>query len=242
MTVAAPAMMKAWLPSVVASRARRQEVATGAGLVPPARPFGLLEPLSVRYLDVIADQVDAQIAAAQRSGRSPAGRPARSHTRSPPPSPACGRPARCRRPSAIGRPQPCDRAFPVPGRPIRPRPDCCPPLPGLPVLVTCSNADVQVTCGEVRHFLAGLGRAPADTDFVPLTGVDHVLKQNPTGAPANYAKPLPLLPATAAGPGKLRRPEPVTRRTCRPCRRSVAKTVACVRKIAECQPSRRNVP
>jgi uncharacterized protein len=130
----------------------------GAGLVSPVRPFGFLEPLSVRYLDVIADQVDAQIAAAQRSGRSPPGGPARSRTRPPPPSPDCGRPARCRRPSAraIGRPQPCDRPVPVPGRPIRPAQLAARLSPGLPVLVTCSNADVQVTCGEVRHFLAVL--------------------------------------------------------------------------------------
>ena len=34
----------------------------------------------------------------------------------------------------------------------------------------------------------------AGTDFVPLTGADHVLKQDPTGAPANYARPLPYSP------------------------------------------------
>ncbi len=48
-----------------------------------------------------------------------------------------------------------------------------------------------MTCGEIRHLLAGLARAPAETDFVPLTGVDHVLKQDPTGAAVNYAKSLP---------------------------------------------------
>ncbi len=40
-----------------------------AGPIPPVRALGLLEPLSVRYLDAIADQVGAQAAAAQRAGQ-----------------------------------------------------------------------------------------------------------------------------------------------------------------------------
>lgn len=63
---------------------------------------------------------------------------------------------------------------------------------GTPVLVTCSNADIQVACAEVSLFRAGLARAGAATDFVPLTGVDHVLKQDPSGALDNYTKPLPF--------------------------------------------------
>ena len=65
---------------------------------------------------------------------------------------------------------------------------------GLPVLLTCSTVDLQVTCGEVRHLRAGLARAPADVDFVRLTGVDHVLKQDPTGSAAGYTEPLPFSP------------------------------------------------
>jgi uncharacterized protein len=66
--------------------------------------------------------------------------------------------------------------------------------PNLPVLVSCSAADHQVTCGEVRHLLAGLADARADTDFVRLTGVDHVLKQDPVGSAVGYAEPLPFSP------------------------------------------------
>ena len=51
-----------------------------------------------------------------------------------------------------------------------------------------------MTCGEVRHLRAGLARAPADVDFVRLTGVDHVLKQDPTGSAAGYTEPLPFSP------------------------------------------------
>jgi uncharacterized protein len=173
-------------------------LATGAdpaaGPVPPIRALGLLEPLSVRYLDALTDQVRAQVAAAQRSGQITARQASTlMHTLAAaitslratgtvPPglTPALSGIlswATARFLSEADRYDPAQLAARL--------------SPGMPVLVTCSNADVQVTCGEVRHLLAGLARAPADTDFVPLTGVDHVLKQDPTGAAANYAKSLP---------------------------------------------------
>ena len=42
---------------------------SGSGPLPSVHAVGLLEPLSERYLDVIADQVDAQAAAARQSGQ-----------------------------------------------------------------------------------------------------------------------------------------------------------------------------
>lgn len=66
--------------------------------------------------------------------------------------------------------------------------------PGMPVLVTCSNADIQVTCAEVGHLRAWLAGAEAAVDFVPLIGVDHVLKQDSSGSRDNYTKPLPFSP------------------------------------------------
>jgi uncharacterized protein len=65
---------------------------------------------------------------------------------------------------------------------------------GTPVLVTCSNADTQVSCAEVQQLRDGLARAPAETDFVPLNGVDHVLKVDPTGSAVNYTSSLPFSP------------------------------------------------
>lgn len=66
--------------------------------------------------------------------------------------------------------------------------------PGTPVLITCSNADLRVNCPDVSNLRARLAAAGAVIDFVPLTGVDHVLKQDVTGMPANYTKPLPFSP------------------------------------------------
>lgn len=63
---------------------------------------------------------------------------------------------------------------------------------GTPVLITCSNADLQVSCSDTKPVLAGLASVKAATDFLRLTGVDHVLKQDPTGSFSNYTKPLPF--------------------------------------------------
>lgn len=170
---------------------------SGSGPLPPIHALGLLEPLSERYLDVIADQVDAQAAAAQHAGQLTA-QQASSLTRGfavgvaqfratgtvPPGLPAeltsILNPANALFLSQADRYDPAQLAARL--------------APGLPVLVSCSTADLQVTCGEVRHLLTGLTAARADTDFVTLTGVDHVLKQDPTGSAAGYTKPLPFSP------------------------------------------------
>jgi uncharacterized protein len=170
---------------------------SGSGPLPSVHALGLLEPLSERYLDVIADQVGAQAAAAQYAGQLtaeqasgltrafaagvdqlratgtvPSGLPAELST--------ILNPANALFLSQADRYDPAQLAARL--------------APGLPVLVSCSTADLQVTCGEVRHLRAGLARAPADVDFVRLAGVDHVLKQDPTGSPAGYTKPLPFSP------------------------------------------------
>jgi alpha-beta hydrolase superfamily lysophospholipase len=170
---------------------------SGSGPLPSVHALGLLEPLSERYLDVIADQVDAQAAAAQQAGQLTA-QQASSLTRAfaagvaqlratgtiPPGLPAeltsILNPANALFLSQADRYDPARLAGRL--------------TPGLPVLVTCSNADQNVTCGEVRHLMAGLARARARTDFVMLTGVDHVLKQDPTGSAAGYTMPLSFSP------------------------------------------------
>jgi hypothetical protein len=45
---------------------------------------------------------------------------------------------------------------------------------------------------EVSQLRARLATAETAIDFVPLTGVDHVLKQNRTGSPGNYPEPSRL--------------------------------------------------
>ena len=141
---------------------------SGAGPLPEVHILGLFEPLSERYLDVIADQVGAQTAAERLTAPQAADLT------------SILNPGNALFLSQADRYDPARLAARL--------------APGLPVLVSCSTADLQVTCGEVRHLLAGLADSHADTDFVRLTGADHVLKQDPTGSAARYAEPLPFSP------------------------------------------------
>ena len=162
---------------------------------PPIRALGLFEPLSERYLDLIAIQIDAQIAAARHAGQITAGQAstitlaltrAIAELRATGTVPAGlpdGLPNVLNSGTALFLSQ-ADRYDPAQ---LAAR-----LAPGTPVLVTCSNADLQVTCGEVHHLLAGLAAGQAATDFVQLTGVDHVLKQDPTGSAADYGLPRPF--------------------------------------------------
>lgn len=54
---------------------------------------------------------------------------------------------------------------------------------------------------EVEQLIAGLTKAHANIDFVTLTGVDHVLKVDPTGSAANYSAALPFSPQLKAALG-----------------------------------------
>ena len=166
-----------------------------SGSVPTVHALGLLEPLARRYLDVIATQIDAQVAAARRTGVYTAAQ-ASAVTRAV--TAAIGQ-LRTTGTVPSGLPSALATVFSPVNALFLSQVDRYDPgtlaarlPPGTPVLVTCSNADLQVTCGEVRQLLAGLARPPAGTDFVPLTGVDHVLKQDPTGSAANYGSPLPF--------------------------------------------------
>jgi uncharacterized protein len=63
---------------------------------------------------------------------------------------------------------------------------------GTPVLLTCSDSDGQATCQAVQPLAAAL--AAAKLDFLQLSGVSHVLKDDPTDSITNYAKVQPLTP------------------------------------------------
>lgn len=166
-------------------------LATHDGGGPPITGLGLLEPLSIRYIDLLAIQFTGQLAAAERSGAMTAAevdadraalRRAVVSLRTtgrlprdlPPPVITLLSPPMYV--ARIDRYDPGALASQLPAQ--------------LPVVLTCSDSDVQVSCAEVDHLAAGLTHA--DTDFVHLKGVDHVLKEDPSGSIANYAKPLPF--------------------------------------------------
>jgi uncharacterized protein len=170
---------------------------SGSGPLPPVHALGLLEPLSERYLDVIADQVDAPVAAAQRAGQitsAEAGRLTHALATGIAQFRATGTVPADLPGGLASILNPANALFLSQADRYDPAQLAARLSPGLPVIITCSTADRQVTCGEVRHLLSGLADGQADTDFVMLTGVDHVLKQDPTGSGANYTKPLPFSP------------------------------------------------
>jgi hypothetical protein len=63
---------------------------------------------------------------------------------------------------------------------------------GMPVLSTCSDADSQATCPAEQPLFDALGHTALTV--VRLTGVSHVLRDDPTDNVANYAKQDPLSP------------------------------------------------
>ena len=60
------------------------------------------------------------------------------------------------------------------------------------VLLTCSNADVQIGCSQVDHLAAGMAQASARLDYVHLDGVDHFLKEDISKQTADYNESLPF--------------------------------------------------
>lgn len=171
-------------------------LATAApGTAPAVQALGLVEPASRRILDLVSQQVHAQADAAVRSGRLTAAQAAQSTaaidnaiqefraTGKVPPDepPALKSVINAANAHALLQEDAID---PVALAAKLPR--------AMPVLVTCSDADLQITCQDVDYLVSGLTSAGTKTDYVHLTGVDHVLKDDASRTPANYTKALPL--------------------------------------------------
>lgn len=171
-------------------------LATGAaGPTPPLGALGLIEPASRRAMDQISEQVTASVTRAERAGTITAAQAGDELTiladtiattrDSGTVAPNLPKDlTTVFNPSSITFLRQIDRYDPA-------------KLAGtltanLPVLVSCSTADAQISCADVDHLTGGLTQAHTATDLVRLTGVDHVLKQDTSGSAANYAAPLPF--------------------------------------------------
>lgn len=171
-------------------------LATAApGTAPPVRALGLVQPLSRRILDLLSEQAHAQADAAVSAGRLSAEQAAqnkaaidraiqefRATGQVPPDEPAGLKPViNAANAQALKQEDAVDPAAVAAKLPR-----------GMPVLVTCSDADVQIGCQDVDLLVSGLTSAATKTDYVHLTGVSHVLKEDTSKAPANYTKALPF--------------------------------------------------
>jgi hypothetical protein len=165
------------------------------GTLPAVHALGLAEPASRRILDQLSEQVHAQADAAVRAGRLTTARAAettaaidsaiqqfRATGKVPPDEPAPLKPI-INAADARALLQE-DAIDPVALAAKLPR--------AMPVLITCSDADLQITCQDVDYLMSGLTSAGTKTDYVRLTGVDHVLKEDTSRTPANYTKALPF--------------------------------------------------
>ena len=162
---------------------------------PAVRAVGLLEPLSRRYLDLISRQIHDQVAAATAAGSMTAAdgdrllqaltaaiAQLRASGTVPADLPAAL--ATVFNPSSLTFLQQMDTIDPV---------ELARTLPAaFPVLLTCSDADIQISCEDVDQLATGL--TTTRLDLVKLTGVSHVLKQDPSRSPANYGAALPFSP------------------------------------------------
>jgi uncharacterized protein len=171
-------------------------LATAApGTAPPVRALGLVEPQSRRILDHVSLQAHAQADAAVKAGRLTATQAAentgaidkaiaefRATGTVPPDEPAGLKPIINAANARFLRQEDAVDPAEVAGKLAR----------GMPVLVSCSDADTQITCEDVDHLVSGLTTAGTKTDYVHLIGVNHVLKEDASKTPAGYTKPLPF--------------------------------------------------
>jgi hypothetical protein len=177
-------------------------MATGhAGAVPRIHALGLFEPLGIRYLDLIAAQVDAQVAVEAKAGQITKKLEATVKSTL---KKALAR-LRSTGKVAVNLPyglnsilSPSDAKYLYEADQYDPG-TLAAALPAhTPVIVSCSEADIQVSCSQSDHIVKGLSRAGADTDYVHLKGIDHVLKVDASGTSANYTKDLPFSPVLKA--------------------------------------------
>jgi len=160
---------------------------------PRIHSLGLLQPLGARYLDLIGSRVNADLAAAVRTGAKTqrqadqvladwqaAVAQIRSSGTVPDELPdglnAIVNPQNVKAVAEADAIDPLDLAAGVPD--------------GTPVLLTCSDADAQASCTGIAPLAAALEHTALTR--VELRGVNHVLRDDPSDSVANYAKKAPL--------------------------------------------------
>jgi dienelactone hydrolase len=165
-----------------------------AGHAPKVRAVGLLEPVPIRFLDLLKQSSIASIASLVQRGQITA---AQAHSLQQGLARAV---TSLRRTGTLppGLPDGLPGTFSNNGTPLElaqiDRHDPAAVAAKLPahtaVLLTCSNADGYFGCAEEGHLAAGLSKASAKLDYVHLNGVDHFLKEDITKDPAAFNQPL----------------------------------------------------
>jgi alpha-beta hydrolase superfamily lysophospholipase len=166
-------------------------LATGhGGDLPAIHSLGLIEPQSRRILDILREQLRSAWTTAQRQGQLTQGQVR--HDDAALDSAIAA--VRANRAVPPGLPSGVAELF---GPAVVPylRDDDAARLPkGLPVLLTCSSADAQVSCADTDHLAVGVRRADVTLSYAHLTDMDHDLKHDTSRTPAGDARDLSLSP------------------------------------------------
>ena len=166
---------------------------------PRIRSLGLLQPLPARYLDLITGRVRTTVEAAVRVGSQTqqqadsvlaAWRAAVEQVRTTGTGPvdlpdglsAIVNPGNVKAVVESDAIDPVDVATRIPA--------------DTPVLLTCSDSDGQAPCSQMQPLVSALDRTALQ--FVELSGVNHVLRDDPTDNVAGYARKGPLSPQLTA--------------------------------------------
>ena len=166
---------------------------------PRIHSLGLLQPLPARYLDLITGRVRTNVEAAVRVGSQTqqqadsvlaAWRAAVEQVRTTGTAPvdlpdglsAILNPGNVKAVVESDAIDPVDVATRIPA--------------DTPVLLTCSDSDGQAPCSQMQPLVSALDRTALQ--FVELSGVNHVLRDDPTDNVAGYARKGPLSPQLTA--------------------------------------------
>lgn len=166
---------------------------------PRIHSLGLLQPLPARYLDLITGRVRTNVEAAVRVGSETqqqadsvlaAWRAAVEQVRTTGTAPvdlpdglsAIVNPGNVKAVVESDAIDPVDVATRIPA--------------ATPVLLTCSDSDGQAPCSQMQPLVSALDRTALQ--FVELSGVNHVLRDDPTDNVAGYARKGPLSPQLTA--------------------------------------------
>lgn len=166
---------------------------------PRIHSLGLLQPLPARYLDLITGRVRTNVEAAVRVGSETqqqadsvlaTWRAAVEQVRTTGTAPvdlpdglsAIVNPGNVKAVVESDAIDPVDVATRIPA--------------ATPVLLTCSDSDGQAPCSQMQPLVSALDRTALQ--FVELSGVNHVLRDDPTDNVAGYARKGPLSPQLTA--------------------------------------------
>lgn len=160
---------------------------------PAIHSLGLLQPLPARYLDMISSRVDADVAAARAAGaKTPAqaeqvltawnAAVAQARTTGTAPASLPDGLSAILNPGNVKAVVEADAIDPAALAAAVPA--------GTPVLLTCSDTDGQARCTDMTGLRSALDRTALQ--FVELTGVNHVLRDDASDNVGNYARQDPL--------------------------------------------------